>query len=213
MPRYIPFHERPPHSILLSAPLTGSHPLDIFYASPDLDPTQPLPSTRQTMAHAADGPESAGHGESNGSFEALREGSAESGPSRKRARAEDGSDGQLDAGAGAGAYRPREAAAGGAAYQPRQRAPPPQQQRQLDIMTMHIVPSIFGISPRNEFTKTVGEFIMANCRGRENIEVSSSSYYSTRVADDLTDRNEAWHFAWGSRRRREATENPPASHV
>ena len=37
-----------------------------------------------------------------------------------------------------------------------------------------IIPSIFGISPRNEFTKTVGEFIMAHCRGQENVEVSLS---------------------------------------
>ena len=37
---------------------------------------------------------------------------------------------------------------------------------------MPIIPSIFGISPRNEFTKTVGEFVMAHCRGQEHVEVS-----------------------------------------
>lgn len=43
------------------------------------------------------------------------------------------------------------------------------------------MPSIFGIAPRNEFTKTIGEFIMANCRGRENIEIEIKlgTLYST----------------------------------
>jgi hypothetical protein len=35
-----------------------------------------------------------------------------------------------------------------------------------------IIPSIFGIAPRNPFTRTVGEFIMNHTRGRENVEVS-----------------------------------------
>ncbi|EIW68593.1 hypothetical protein TREMEDRAFT_31680 [Tremella mesenterica DSM 1558] len=34
-----------------------------------------------------------------------------------------------------------------------------------------IIPSIFGISPRNEFTKMIGEFILSNSKGRENVEV------------------------------------------
>jgi len=38
-----------------------------------------------------------------------------------------------------------------------------------------IAPSIFGISPRNEFTKVVGEFIMTNCRGLDNVEVCLNS--------------------------------------
>ena len=36
----------------------------------------------------------------------------------------------------------------------------------------HIIPSMFGISPRNEFTKTIGEFIMNNARGQVHVEVS-----------------------------------------
>lgn len=35
-----------------------------------------------------------------------------------------------------------------------------------------IIPSIFGISPRNEFTRTVGEFILFNARDHQNVEVS-----------------------------------------
>jgi len=38
-------------------------------------------------------------------------------------------------------------------------------------MDTAIQPSIFGIAPRNEFTKTIGEFIMSNCRGVENVEI------------------------------------------
>jgi hypothetical protein len=34
-----------------------------------------------------------------------------------------------------------------------------------------IQPSIFGIAPRNEFTKVVGEFIMHNSRELENVEI------------------------------------------
>ncbi|TXT15909.1 hypothetical protein VHUM_00412 [Vanrija humicola] len=67
---------------------------------------------------------------------------SEAGPSRKRRREENGA-----------APPPPPAQA----YTPRAPAPVP--------------PSIFGIAPRNEFTKVVGEFIMANCRGREDVEV------------------------------------------
>ncbi|KAL1408481.1 mRNA-capping enzyme subunit beta [Vanrija albida] len=73
----------------------------------------------------------------------------EAGPSRKRRRGGDG-DGE-DGGAPNGEPEPR------ASYTPRGPAA--------------IAPSIFGIAPRNEFTKVVGEFIMAHCRGRENVEV------------------------------------------
>lgn len=36
---------------------------------------------------------------------------------------------------------------------------------------MPIVPTIFGLAPRNEFTKTVGNFIMANATGQEHVEI------------------------------------------
>lgn len=36
-----------------------------------------------------------------------------------------------------------------------------------------IAPSMFGMSARNEFTKTIGEFIMANAFGKEHVEVGS----------------------------------------
>ena len=34
-----------------------------------------------------------------------------------------------------------------------------------------ILPSIFGIAPRNEFTRIVGDFILNNARGLDNVEV------------------------------------------
>lgn len=52
----------------------------------------------------------------------------------------------------------------GGRYQP---APPPPQ---IGYDTP-IAPSIFGIAPRNEFTKTIGEFIMAHCRGVPDVEI------------------------------------------
>ncbi|CAK9784864.1 mRNA triphosphatase CET1 [Cutaneotrichosporon oleaginosum] len=38
-------------------------------------------------------------------------------------------------------------------------------------MDTPIVPSIFGVTARNEFTEHVGNFIMANCRGRRDVEI------------------------------------------
>lgn len=74
----------------------------------------------------------------------------EAGPSRKRRRDENG-------GGAPAEHHHQQAQQQAQAYSPR----PP----------AAIPPSIFGIAPRNEFTKVVGEFIMANCRGRENVEV------------------------------------------
>ncbi|GMK57790.1 hypothetical protein CspeluHIS016_0406240 [Cutaneotrichosporon spelunceum] len=38
-------------------------------------------------------------------------------------------------------------------------------------MDTPIVPSIFGVTARNEFTERVGGFIMAHCRGRRDVEI------------------------------------------
>ena len=38
------------------------------------------------------------------------------------------------------------------------------------------IPQFFGIAPRNEFTKAIGEFILSLAKGRENVEVSCESW-------------------------------------
>jgi hypothetical protein len=40
------------------------------------------------------------------------------------------------------------------------------------VMAPGYIPQFFGIAPRNEFTKAVGEFILSLAKGRENVEVS-----------------------------------------
>ena len=97
------------------------------------------------------------------------EGQDDPGPSRKRPRPAEtnGHDTDAQQPSASSSFVPR--------ARPAQPAQPvmPIQQPTFDP-SIPIMPSIFGISPRNEFTKTIGEFIMANSRGRENVEVSCS---------------------------------------
>ena len=167
MPTYIPLHDRPPYFYGLSGSnLTTSLPSP-RYASPDLDPDEPYPWTRRGQQMSleqeeyADGEaselpvsmQSSGnidneewYGQDQGNGYAGSE--QQAGPSRKRPRTE---------------HEDRSSNTHQRSYQP---------ERARDIP---IIPSIFGISPRNEFTKTVGEFIMAHCRGQENVEVGLAS--------------------------------------
>lgn len=96
-----------------------------------------------------------GNGVENGSV-AYSNGYEETqaGPSRKRPRAEEEAPKQNQ----------------NASFQPRR----PRHEPQLQV----IMPSMFGVAPRNDFTRTVGEFIMANCMGRDHIEVCRVSLNS-----------------------------------
>jgi polynucleotide 5'-triphosphatase len=158
MPPYQPLHDRPDYF----ASLKPSHPRSPHYASPDLDPDEPYPWTRQGLAMCSEQDEyEKGEGveqlddareeyqdEENGNGDDLEELEQEpqAGPSRKRPRTED--------------ERPANGSPNHAALSRR-------------VVDTPIIPSVFGISPRNEFTKTVGEFIMAHCRGQDNVEVGS----------------------------------------
>lgn len=85
----------------------------------------------------------------------------------KRRREDSPSAAQASSSHSANGSRSASAAAGGSGRSA-QRAPPPPAPIEYDTP---IAPSIFGIAPRNEFTKTVGEFIMANCRGVQDVEI------------------------------------------
>lgn len=88
--------------------------------------------------------------------------SYDSGPSKKRRRDEDNGE------------RPSASSASS-------RQPPPVAHVNLDSA---IQPSIFGIAPRNEITKTIGEFIMGSCRGVENVEIEIKLGTLHSVASD-----------------------------
>lgn len=138
---YVPIHDRV--SNLANSPR---------YASPDLDPHAPL-----KMSDREPEPESQDDYEQEYEHE---EEEYDAGPSRKRRR-EDDYDGQSHHSNG----RSQSQSLSSSSRRP---APPP-----VERITMEtpIQPSIFGIAPRNEFTKTIGEFIMAHCRGVENVEI------------------------------------------
>lgn len=118
-------------------------PRDPLYGPPDLDPSVPM----------------AEHDEYGYSSEAEGLEEVDAGPSRKRRR-EDESNGEY-ADYGHDEQQPLSSAH----HHPRQ------QQHQQHPSSVPIQPSIFGIAPRNEFTKTIGEFLMAHCRGVDNVEV------------------------------------------
>ena len=86
---------------------------------------------------------------------------ADAGPSRKRPRSETNGNGNGHA---------------QSSYVPRQRPRPPQ-----NLMETPIMPSIFGIAPRNEFTKKIGEFIMECSRDKQNVEVSTVDLTESRL--------------------------------
>jgi len=111
---------------------------------------------------------------------------AEAGPSRKRAR----EDGDYHA-SGTGGNPPSHNNAQG--RQPHDKEVRNQQSanrmphHQDQWQSVPIMPSIFGITPRNEFTKTIGDFIMQMSRGRDNIEVGYTFKW-TRYRDKRADR-------------------------
>lgn len=157
MSTYIPLHDRPPYFASLPDPTPSHLPPSPRYAPPDLDPDEPYPWTRQGAAMSG---EQEGYDQDEevdrvdydrAEAMAVREQEipngqiyqeGQAGPSRKRPRTEDGA---------------RSNGARQHTHQPRR---------------SEIIPSIFGISPRDEFTKTVGEFVMAHCRGQDHVEAS-----------------------------------------
>lgn len=163
MPSYVPLHHKPRYVASLPSAREANRPLSPRYGSPDFDPDEPYRWTRQGAAMAeeqetfdqAEDEEQVDHtqeeyvdengvdeGNGNGGYHQQDE---QAGPSRKRPRTEE------EAHPNGNRHQ---------TYQPR------------GSQNILIIPSIFGISPRNEFTKTVGEFIMANCIGQDHVEVS-----------------------------------------
>ena len=171
MPGYTPLHNRPAYSISKIVLDDKDQQLIPRYASPDLDPDEPYLWTRQGAAMSEEQedynyaggeeeqPEINQNGRRNGVVDQYQTGAIKpfdaenhAGPSRKRTRNN----------------QEHEHVHSNGNSRKRQTYP----SRRVEDVTIPIIPSIFGISPRNEFTKTIGEFIMSNCSGRDNIEVN-----------------------------------------
>jgi hypothetical protein len=155
---YTPIHDRPPYFGKIPARSTPGYLSPTQrYASPDIDPSVPLPH-----AMSADGTsprydrsgEPASHG-SNG------------GPSHAQASV-----------ARPAAYQPqrrdREDPTSSARKRPREEtdepgAAPPRTHR--PHVPEPIRGSFFGMTARNPVTRTIGEFLLEMCRGRNDVEV------------------------------------------
>jgi hypothetical protein len=164
MSHFVPLHDRPPH---YADPSQSSVSVYIpKYAAPDLDPALPLPPSGMSESESDEGYED--HPGQEGYQEQLVQ---EAGPSRKRPRvgndeehtghSHNGHGGGHDNGHGHGH---------GQSHSSRSRPSGPPARRRQDV---GIVPSFFGLSARNEFTKSIGEFILNAAHGKENVEVSS----------------------------------------
>ncbi|ORX33526.1 CYTH-like domain-containing protein [Kockovaella imperatae] len=138
---YTPLHERPPHYTSLPTP-PGNVNRSPRYASPVSSPSIPWPDY-QNMSSSQDEEEyDAGPSHEEEHHSSYDE-VDQAGPSRKRQRGE----------------------SNGHPHHPSHRP------SQRNLSDMPIIPSIFGIAPRNEFTKKVGEWIMECTRGREHVEI------------------------------------------
>ncbi|WVR04285.1 hypothetical protein IAU60_001285 [Kwoniella sp. DSM 27419] len=179
MAPYVPIHDRPPHySDLPTPPRSGQGNGTPRYGSPDIDPTVPyrqgregrdVMSSRYSAERDAYAQEHQ-HDETNDRIGAVNgvesyvprrraepavEDESEAGPSRKRAREDhQGHQGDHDRRDDPGYHHDQ--AGGRRSYVPQQ---------------VQLTGSIFNISPRNPFTAVVGDFILANASGLDNVEI------------------------------------------
>lgn len=77
-------------------------------------------------------------------------------------------------------YEENQAEAGPSRKRPRQQSHQTEedhdsQQQMYFPHPMDIAPSLFGIDARNDFTRTIGDFIMNTCRGQNDVEVGPTS--------------------------------------
>lgn len=84
----------------------------------------------------------------------------------------------MEAGEPSRKRRREDAPSNGEARRPTHRPPPP-----IDANTP-IAPSIFGIAPRNELTRVVGDFLLQHCRGVDNVEIEIKLGTILRQGDD-----------------------------
>ena len=164
---YVPLHERPPHYSNLPTP-PGFLNRSPRYGSPDL----PQPTQQSgNMSDAEEDYEYDGEANDEEPYETQEDDANEgvdyaqqlqgdeevpaetyedeAGPSRKRPRSEIN-----------GHAHEHQSTNGGERHHYQQEVGVP--------------PSIFGVSPRNEFTTTIGEWILTMAEGRNNLEVSRS---------------------------------------
>ncbi|KAI9635602.1 CYTH-like domain-containing protein [Dioszegia hungarica] len=155
---YTPIHDRPPYFGNIPArPTHGYLSPTQRYASPDIDPSVPLPH-----AMSADGTsprydrsgETASHG-SNGEPSHAQASVAR--PAAYQPQRRDREDPTSSA-----RKRPREETDEPAAAPPRTHRP---------LVPEPIRGSFFGMTARNPVTRTIGEFLLEMCRGRNDVEV------------------------------------------
>lgn len=147
---YIPIHDRPPYFGDLPTPVQLNYPSTPRYASPDIDPLRPLGNMAEGSGSSEyDGSDHEnGHTERHGQHtqvdESLHHGESSTSSSRKR---------PIE-----GSSDPSSSVIPRAPNRPRR-------------TERYIYPSFFNMSARNPVTRVIGEFLMAHCRDRHEVEV------------------------------------------
>ncbi|WWC67503.1 uncharacterized protein I206_101411 [Kwoniella pini CBS 10737] len=141
MAPYVPLHDRSPYFSNLPTPPYSRDPPTPRYASPDYDPSLPLHPGSQLDMSSTSTPDY--HNEYNTNN-------------------------------GSSTYAPRSTE--GEAGPSRKRARPEEYtdhhiQQYHNAGPVRLTGSIFNIAPRNPFTAVVGDFIMANAAGLDNVEI------------------------------------------
>jgi hypothetical protein len=135
--RFLPNQQPPPSSSIEQIHIP-------IYAAPDLDPSGPLPDSGRSNYLGTE------------SRREMSDQGNEAGPSRKRPRDSEPSNGGNGNGHGhngaSAARRPVE-----------------------------VPPSMFGFDARNDLTREIGTWLVKTCQGRENIEVSPISAQEVNI--------------------------------
>ncbi|WWC87344.1 uncharacterized protein L201_002233 [Kwoniella dendrophila CBS 6074] len=171
MPQYIPYHDRPPYYSNLPTPRYPRNPPTPRYASPDFYPISNNMSSESEAEYndenyvASASSSSIRNNGGQGSYvPRQRDNGDDSGPSRKRPRNEEESeynDYQDDHDYSQQHQHQHQQQDHGAYHN----------DQYNDSSSMRLTGSIFNISPRNPFTSVVGDFILANTAGLENVEI------------------------------------------
>jgi polynucleotide 5'-triphosphatase len=167
---YLPLHDKPPYYANLPTPPSHKYREEPRYDPPDVDLGVPLAGNTGQMSSDEERYEEGDGVETYDHQTPYQDGEqdAKPGPSRKRSRYDDNEE---EVNSGRNEQR-------NGRHNGNDRYTQHHQPRTREIM-----PSVFGIAPRNEFTKIIGEFIMAYARGRENVEVNREVFPFVDQAD------------------------------
>ncbi|WRT65195.1 uncharacterized protein IL334_002138 [Kwoniella shivajii] len=167
MPTYIPLHDQPPHYSSLPTPSYPRDPSTPRYGSPDFDPSIPFPSagSNSIMSSEPEGVQQSSSSSRNGGSSnyvpRARDEEGGSGSSRKRSRADEDND-----------YHPEQSQIQASSQNQHQHQHHQHHHHHyVESRNIPLTGSIFNISPRNPFTTVVGDFILANAAGLDNVEI------------------------------------------